>query len=443
MKKLIISFTVVAALLFFCAPYYTGKIAEAETLKLLDRINASSGEYGLTQVLSYERRVRSTNARYQYTPPVAFADRVKMFGDIIYACESQHGITGIDYICALEGESAYATFITENLDGVDPISVFGSISLFGGITQSISLDEIKSLEVDGATLNFPATLLSVFTDAKGSKFRINGNSDAFEMSGSGEKLSVGKMTIEGDFAQVIGSLFTGDMLINIDYFSTSGAQSETSIKGLQVLSSAYDNGDTLSSKLLFSIDQMTTSDAPVKSIESLKLGLKFQGLNKQSVIEYQEFSHQLQADTSATVENSGAPQSEPSEPKDLMPILEGMLKRGLEINANLNASLDGKPNSVNLDLKLVESISIEQLSQFISAPDDALSKLEVLLNASLDKGLIDSQPLAAILVARSPLVAAGTDNYALNLKLGSKIELNGKTISWVELQTLVFSSLPL
>ncbi|MFT4636683.1 MAG: hypothetical protein ACI9OI_002486 [Chitinophagales bacterium] len=79
----------------------------------------------------------------------------------------------------------------------------------------------------------------------------------------------------------------------------------------------------------------------------------------------------------------------------------------------------------------------------MSAPDDALSKLEVLLNASLDKGLIDSQPLAAILVARSPLVAAGTDNYALNLKLGSKIELNGKTISWVELQTLVFSSLPL
>ena len=440
MKKLIISFTVVAALLFFSAPYFTGKIAEAETFKLLDRINASSSEYGLTEVLSYERRVRSTNARHQYTPPVAFADKVKVFGDIIYACESQHGITGIDYICALEGESAYAKFITENLDSDDPISVFGSISLFGGITQSISLDEIRSLEVDGATLNFPAALISVFTDAQGSKFRINGNSDAFEMSGNGEKLSVGKMTIEGEFAQVIGSLFTGDMLINIDYFSTSGAQSETSIKGLQVLSSARDNGDTLSSKLLFSIDQLTASDAPVKSIESLKLGLNFQGLDKQSVIEYQEFSQQLQANTSATIENPGAPQSEPT---DLMPILEGMLKRGLEINANLNARLDGKPNSVNLDLKLVESISIEQLSQFISAPDGALSKFEVWLNASLDRSLIDSQAMAAILIARSPLVAAGNDDYVLNLKLGSKIELNGKTISWVELQKLVFSSLPL
>jgi uncharacterized protein YdgA (DUF945 family) len=442
LKKLIIALVLLIAVLAVGAPYYTGKVAETETMKLVDKINASSTEYGLTEILSYDRGIRSTSARYKYTPPTNFAEFANQFGDIVYRCDSDHGITGIDYSCELEGESTYSKFVAEHLDGKDPISVFGSISMFGGFTQSISLDQVEGIDIDGATLNLPDALVSISTDANASEFYMSGNSDAFEMQGNGETFSVGKMTLEVDFVRVVESLFTGDMLMKVEHFSTKGALGETSVKGLSVLSNASDQGDTLSSKVLFSADQVSSSGSPFESISNINVGVDFKGLDKQSVIEYQAFTEQLQQDSLAALSNPDEPQADPMHTAQLMPILEGMLKRGLEISTNLSADFDGKPNKVALDLKLLDSLTIEQLSLFMSKPDDALKKIHLLLDASFDKGLVDSQPMAAAFIAESPLVAADNDNYSLNLELGEKIELNGKVMSFAELQTLVMASVP-
>jgi len=429
----------VAALLFG-APYYTGKVAEAETLKLVDSMNQSSAEYGSTEVLNYDRGLRSTTARYKYTPPAPFETFSKEFGDIVYACESNHGVIGIDYTCALEGESVYSKFVDEKLDGKDPLSVFGSISAFGGITQTIALDEVKGLEVDGATLNFPKAQISLATDTNASSFDISGGSDAFEMEGNGEKLSVGKMTIEGDFSQVTGSLFTGDMLMKVDHVNTVGALGESSFKGLSVSSDASEQGDTLSSKVLFSIKEVVAPGLPFETAEDINFGLDLAGLDTQSVIEYQEFVQQVQRDTLAALENGS--EVDPNQMAQIMPILEGMLKEGLKVNSKMSAKLNGKPNEIALDLKLLESLTLAQMGLFMTNPDDALAKLDVSLDASLDKALVDAQPLAAAFIAQSPLMAAGSDDYSVDLKLGKKIELNGKAMSFSELQVLVFSSLP-
>lgn len=442
MKKLIIAAGLLLAVLFFAAPYYSGKVAETETMKLVDKINASSAEYGLTEVLSYDRGIRSTSASYKYTPPASFGDFAKNFGDIVYRCNSDHGISGIDYSCALEGESSYSKFVTEQLEGKDPISVFGSISMFGGISQSISLDRVKGIEIDGASLNLPEALFSISTDAKASEFHMSGRSEAFEMEGNGEKLSVGKMTLDVDFAQVVGSLFVGDMLIKFEHFTTNSALGETSVKGLSVLSNASDQGDTLSSKVLFSADQIIAPGSPFESIKEIGIGVDFKGLDKQSVIEYQEFTENFRQASLAALNNPDAPQTDSMQMAQLMPILEGALKRDLEINANFNAELDGKPNKISLDLKLLDSLTIEQLSLFMIKPDEALNKISLLLNASFDKGWVDSQPMAAALIAGSPLIAGGSDNYALDLKLGREIKLNGKAMSFAELQTIVLTSLP-
>ncbi len=442
MKKLIIVIVLVLAALLFGAPYYSGKVAETETLKLVEKINQSAEEYGSTEVLSYDRGVRTTSARYKYTPPAPFAAFSKEFGEVIYACESSHGIAGIDYECALEGESVYSKFVAEKLDGKDPLSVYGSISAFGGINQTITLDEVKGLEVDGATLNFPKARLSIDTDANASVFKINGGSDAFEMEGSGEMLSVGKVTLEGDFTQIAGSLFTGEMQLSADHFDMTGALGDTSFKGLTVTSDASEQGDTLSSKVNFSVDKIQAAGSPFESVEDLSFGLDFSGLDKQSVIDYQEFAQQMQRDTLAALENDVEPQSDPLQMAKLMPILEGMLKQGLEISSRANAKLNGKTNKIGLDLKLLDSLSIAQLSLFMTNPEEALKKFDVSLDASLNKNLVDAQPMVAAFIAQSPLVATGNDDYTLDLKLGKQIELNGKKMNFVELQTLVFSSMP-
>jgi len=350
---------------------------------------------------------------------------------------------GIDYTCALEGESAYSKFVNDKLDGKDPFSVYGSISAFGSITQTIALDEVKNLDIEGSTLNIPNAKISVATDANTSEFNISGSSDSFSLEGEGQKLSLGKMTIDGDIQKIVGSLFSGDMLLELDHVDMQGALGNTSIKGISINSSTNERGDTISSKALFSVKEVVAAASPFESLEDLNLGLDLLGLDKQSVIDYQDFTQKMQRDILSSLENGIEPEAGPADMAQMLPILEGMLKQGLEVNSKVSAKLNGEPNKVALDLKLLDSLTLAQMSLFMTNPDDALKKLDVSLDASLNKALVDSQPVAAAFIAQSPLVAAGKDDYTLDLKLGKKIKLNDKTMSFSELQALVFSSLPL
>ena len=440
MKKLIIVITLILALLFFGAPYYTGKVAETETLKLVDKINQSQSQYGVTEVLSYQRGVRSTTARYKYTPPGSLAKLSKDFGEIVYVCESDHGVLSIDYRCELEGESVYSKFVSEKLGGNDPLSVFGSISAFGGITQSISLDKIDDLEIDGVVLNFPQALLTVETDANASTFQISGGSDEFQIHGDGETLSMGKTAIDADFSRLADLLFTGDIQIEIEDFEAIGKQGQTSFKNLLIASNAAELGETLSSNLAFSIKQLIVPNMPLESVEDLKFSVDLKGLNKQALIEYQQVINQMQRDATRSLDDR---QFEQAQMAKLIPVVENMLGKGLEVNMQTQTKLNAKKNSIAVNLKLLESLSFAQMPLFLTNPDQALKKLDLSLEASVDKTLVDSQPLGARFIANSPLIDAKQNDYSLNLKLGEKIELNGVTMSFAELQGLVLSSMPL
>jgi len=291
--------------------------------------------------------------------------------------------------------------------------------------------------------NIPKALFSVETDAQGSAFEVTGSSDAFKMEGDGQQLSIGKMALDGDFKQIGNSLFTGDAELTLDHFKIPSPLGETSFKGLTITSDASEHGDTLNSKMLMSVKEVIVPGSPFESVENLDFGIDLVGLDKQTVIEYQEFMQKMQNDTFAALSSGAQPQAEATEMAALMPILEGLLKEGLEINSKINATLNGKPNKIALNLELLEQLTLIQMSQFMTAPDEAIKKFDVSLDASLDKTIVDSQPIAAAFISQSPLVEAGSKDYSVDLKLGKKIELNGKSMNFGELQGLIFSSLPL
>ena len=83
-----------------------------------------------------------------------------------------------------------------------------------------------------------------------------------------------------------------------------------------------------------------------------------------------------------------------------------------------------------------------QIPSFMTSPDEAMTKIDASLTASFDKALVDNQPMAAVFIAQSPLIAKDSEDYLLDLKLGKAIELNGKPMSFSELQMLIFSSMP-
>lgn len=441
MKKIIIALILVLLVVFVGAPYFTGKVAETETAKMIEVMNKSSTEYGLSEIISYERRMRSTTARYKYTPPILFSELTQISDGITYTCESKHGITSIDYNCTLDGESSYINFVNENLNGNDPLTMFGTVSMFGSITQTLSFDGIENLDIDGETINLPKALLLVETDFALSRYKINGNSDAFEVSGeNNETVSIGKMTLEGDIAQIESSLFSGNAAMEVEHFNIQSPLAQTSIKSLSVSTKTSEHGELINSDVLLSIKEVVAPNIPFESVKDINFGLNAKNLDKQALIDYQTIVTEIQRDLLLSNEANAAPDLNPVHLAKLMPILERMLKQGLEVNTNVSVALNEKPNEVTLDLALLESLTLAQLPLFLTDPDNALAKLDVAFKTTLNKSVVDSHPLAALVIPQNPLVSATSNAYELDLKLSKIIELNGNVMSFAELQSLVLSA---
>ncbi len=442
MKKIVPIAILLLLIVFVGGPYYSGKVAETETKKIIEQLNHSSSEYGATEVLSYERGVRSTHAKYRYTPPPAFAMLFDNTQNIDFSCNSSHGITGIDYDCKLDGESAYSDFVKEKLNGNDPVSLYGSVSAFGGITQNISLDAITDLEIDGEKITLPTANIAVSTDSNMQQFDVSGGSEAFSVTSDNGSLSIGKMTLDGDLTRLEEQLFTGDFKMELEQLSMQSPEGNSSFKAISMTTKAEEKGENLNSSARISVAEMTIPNGLVNSVEDLVFSFVANGLDTQAMIEYQALMSDMQRDILLAVENNQEPPESTMQMAAALPIIERMMKAGLELNAKLDATLDGEANGAELDIKLLDKLTMAQLPSFMSQPDVALKKVKIGVTAALDKKLIDAQPMVAGMVSQSPLVKASTDQYSLNLALGEKIELNGKAMTFQELQMLVLSSMP-
>ena len=147
-KSVFISIFLTIALLLG-APYLSGKIAETQTLKWVDAINREPKLYGDLDVVSYHREFASSCAKYAYTPPLLLAKILQSNDAIEYSCDSQHGVWGVDFACQLERAGAYTEFVEQRLAGVDPLSMHGSLSAFGKITQTLEFDAIANVFIVG------------------------------------------------------------------------------------------------------------------------------------------------------------------------------------------------------------------------------------------------------------------------------------------------------
>lgn len=147
-KSVFISIFLTIALLLG-APYLSGKIAETQTLKWVDAIIREPKLYGDLDVVSYHREFASSRAKYAYTPPLLLAKILQSNDAIEYSCDSQHGVWGVDFACQLERAGAYIEFVEQRLAGVDPLSMHGSLSAFGKITQTLDFDAIANVFIVG------------------------------------------------------------------------------------------------------------------------------------------------------------------------------------------------------------------------------------------------------------------------------------------------------
>ncbi len=435
MKKLTFAIIIIVAILIG-APILTGKIADTQIHTLIKQLNTDPIQNGSNEILSYDRGLFSTTSLYRYTPPIQYASLLTQ-GFLDYQCDIDHGVISIDYFCNIVNNVEYTNFINESLNGKDPLSMNGKVSAFNGLTNTLSVDEINDLQLQGdnTSLSFAKTEITITTDKNLSNYAIHGESPRFKLTSGTESMSIDQIELGGDIEALEGGLYTGDINLTIDNVELADVDKRVAIQGFKSTTRADQNDGNIDSRTNVSINHMTLANSPFNILEDLAFELSVNGLNKQALIDYQAFSKKLQNQ----MLNANTPSSDIN-PMEMVPVIESMLVKDFNIGFNLSGDLDSRSNSSKLSINLLESLAMTDAMAMVYAPQETLNKLNISFINSFHAETVNADPKLAASVLNSPLFEQSSDRYNMTIKLGSENQLNGEPISIEELQALVMTS---
>ena len=439
MKKSILSLAIVGVGVVAAAPYLSGYLAQSETERMVAEFNQNSDEYGFTTIKTYDRGYRSSQVSYEYKLPAGLAALIGYEEALSYDCDYTHGITGIDYSCDLLTNPGYKQFVDQYFDGQDPVSITGAISAFGNLTQDISTRAINKQLDDGSVINIEPSSITISTDADFVSYDMSGKLGALELADPDGSLSMSASQFEWDLRPTELGLFAGDYSFRADEVSfLSGAQN-TLMSGVDIAGATTEVGDNMDSVIKFSMASLKTQGDQAVLIEDASFGFDILGVNSKALVEYQEFATNLQSEMMSNIEEGQQPGMDPAKMMELVPILEKMLNKDLTLKMDVDGKLEGKQNSANLDIRLLEKTSFTQLSAIVFNPESVLKSFDIKLNASLDGELVDSHPVAGAMLGASPLFEKSSGNYQANIEIGESSKVNGKEVTFQELQMMMMS----
>lgn len=441
MKKSFIAIGLIIAIAFIGMPYVTGKVAETASHQLVDNINSDTVKNGKTTILSYERGYRSSQSTYQYELP-AFLNEMMDIGAIEYECTSQHGITSVDYHCQLSNKGAYGEFVKEFLAGTDPLSVFGSVSAFGSIDQTIAIEPVAldMSDQNAGVINLKKSAITLESNKEFKSFVIEGAINGLSITNNEESFDVGTIKMSGDLDKIAKGLFVGDSALSIANAKINGKEVNGEINDIKITTDTKDQGETVSSQVLFNAGNVDFEGSGLDSVKDVSINVDIAGLNKEALIDYYQAMSDLESSLLAAASNNDIEAAESAAGfAQLTPKIEAMLQAGLNAKVDMSAKVNGDKNTVALDLGLMETLTFGDAMAFAFAPESALEKINVKVASKLNKTLLEAQPQFGSYIQYSPLVINSGDDYTLDLSLGKKIALNGKSMTFTELQQVLMT----
>lgn len=440
MKKSIIAVACVGAVVL-AAPYITGSIAETETRNMTAELNKSPNEYGTTNIVSYDRGYGSSQISYEYTLPAILAKAFDYEGTVLYDCDYSHGFVGIDYDCNFRSNAGYQKFVEEEFAGDDPILITGGISAFGGFTQKLATKSIDKV-VDGTAFKVAASEIVIDSDSSFSDYDGTAEFGAIEIVDEKQSMVLSASEMDFSVQATEWGIYVGDYSVSLDSIDMVAEDNKTKMENFTVSGFAKERGDKIDSSAVFKVGAMAVEGASGGKVEDATLTMDILGVDAQAMAEYQEFARNMQSELLGSLDETGGeqPSMDPMQMMGVLPILEKMLDKDLNIKMSFNGDIMDKPNSINIDVKLLDKLSFTQLSGFMFDPESVLKNFDIKLAASVDKELANSNPMVGPKMGQSPLFEADGSAYETDIRIGEKSKVNGKEVSFQELQGMLMSS---
>lgn len=448
MKKTIMILAVVAIIAFLAMPFVTGTVAEKGIHQLVENINQRSSEYGATEIMSYERGYRSTSSSFKWTPPAIYKELID--GEIVYSCDGSHGVLGFSYTCKLDSLEGYTQFVAQQLEGKDPLSLSGSISVLGNNEQTLQLAafETKDSESSNAVMSVKPAQLIISSNMELSKFDVDGEIEGFNLSFAGGEMSLGEIELNADIDISEHKMGIGESELTLENFTMQPKQGEEgenmSIDRLSFASEVQENGENLDVDYRMGADKFsfTSPESVTKKAVDLQdavLEFSLHGLDaiKTNSI-YEKFSD-FYKNIDATEGEAGLAEMSPL--LEILPDLEALLKAGLTLTTEISAKINQQKMEVGLELVAIDRLTMADFMAVMSNPASILDKMTANVKTVLPESLLSQQVMMQKSVENSPLYEKKGKAYQSIIKLEKdNIQVNGKKMTVDDLTMLIMQS---
>jgi len=168
------------------------------------------------------------------------------------------------------------------------------------------------------------------------------------------------------------------------------------------------------------------------------------GVDRQALQDYTDTTTSLYKEVFQATFNEGSyqPNAQEMQAKSmaLVPIAEKLMTKGMAVDIEANGEIFKETNSLSLNLKLLDNLTMADSMMFAFAPQEAFKKLNVSFNTSIKKSLVENIPLVTMATS-NPLFSEKKNAYELDIKLGENPTLNSENVTFEELQQIVMSSM--
>jgi len=435
MKKIISLIIVIIIVTIVVMPYITGRVAEQVSLQLVDQLNAQPNEYGEVEIANYERGLSNTDMQFSWAPAGAYA---ALFDQPLeYRCKGDHGVFEYSYQCKAQNVDGYTAFVEEYLEGNDPLTLGGSVSIFGTVTQLIELEPFTMTDDQGDQLSVNPGQLSISTDRNFTTFAIDGRFEGLNAKGDTGDFTVSDISGEGSVRLNKHNLYIGDMDISLDSIDLSPNQGEgLTMQDIKVLTVTRENGESLEMEYQFNVAELAQRKSPASDeqldIKNVDMSFAIKGAPMAAVAVLNE---KIQAISSQNVDDQNAAML------SLGPDLESIFKTGFGVQTELSANYKTAPVNAAANIKLVGDLLFSDFLLLSVNPGGFFSKFEAGLQTAVPQSVLDSNPQAKFAISDNPLYSKTADGYRADIRLDKgRVNLNGQDMSIEEMLALLSQS---
>jgi len=438
MKKRIIAGLVIAVAAGL--PYATGYVAESETKKAIDDLNAQSAMYGALETVSYERGYNKTTSEYKWVMTPELEKELDL-GEIIVSCEGAHKLVSYAYTCDLKSMGNHDEEIRAFFKGKSPVSIKGAVGITGSQSSETTINPIE-IEDDGVKITSDGGIITSKANSSGSDVSANGNLSPILISGdNGAEGRIEESTITMDGSLYENKYFIGDMAFNFGDMTIKAPQlpESLSIKGVSILSETDIQKDLYSGKGTMSLAELTipavlnSKTNQDVSLKDVSFGMSFADIPFAPIAKIGEYMQTLSQEFSEI--SAGQATVEPEIDEAFMKEqLFKLSKKDLAINYWLRSKVNDGELNFNIKTALTEDITEEFVTEVETGGILAAMKLLQMVNLDIAVAIPNSvtqlSPEIAMVAAMSNKFVSDDSGLSLNATLkDGAITLNGEPTS--------------